>query len=778
MTPTQFLAHLFGDGTFPGPCALWSPQAGTRWLFDASDADTVVAGLDGDVYFGCGLHRTIPDTGRGGADSVGWVPGMWVDLDAKEGRTKDDCLELVDQLEVQPSLVVDSGRGLHLYWLAKDGLVDVDVGTGAALVRWGRGVARELGVELDPVWDLARVLRVPGTTNTKDGSAVRVVRVGNRYLWRGLVGFYGDADAATKLESESGVRARDLSPMERSPARIRSALNALDPDLPYQEWLRVGMALHSVDAFDAWREWSARGSKWCGDAELASKWASFGDGNVGLQTLFYLARQTGWCPDEVDRPLGMLRFVDAYRQARDRVPSHHLAGTIQHSTDWLAWMVRESWCSFGGTWHHWTGTHWQRHPTTSEGDATVSAWAATRMLDLAQELEDDDEGEAASAIRTAARMIANSLQPAKRAHGNPRCSAQLERPKHEQDREARELNTLSGTLDLWSRRLRRHARFDFTTAVVPLEVDPEAECPRWDRFLREVLYDDPELVDYLARWFGYTLTTSTRAQASLWLIGPGGNGKSVILSVLRSLLGGFAKVTGHHLLMGGDEAMRRRASLPGKRAVIVDETPPGFALDAQAFKALVASTELDARAMYGDDFTFQSTAKLWVASNDYPVAPGAGFAVWRRIQVLNMTRIFRIEDGTADPDLVDTLSAELPGILRWALNGLEDWREQGLRPPARASGFLDDFKAEADPFALFAELVLERIPAADATTGVTTAKVAQEFQRWALKLDLEGSASAVLVGRKLRAYGFQQNPSRRNGRKWLVRIRQRELFLS
>jgi hypothetical protein len=77
-------------------------------------------------------------------------------------------------LGTKPSIVVDSGHGLHPYWPITDGhVVDGDITAARALIRrWGRlvaGVAADenLRVKVDNVYDLPRMMRVPGTMNNK-----------------------------------------------------------------------------------------------------------------------------------------------------------------------------------------------------------------------------------------------------------------------------------------------------------------------------------------------------------------------------------------------------------------------------------------------------------------------------------------------------------------------------------------------------------------------------------------------------------------------------------
>src|SRR4029077_9001521 len=95
--------------------------------------------------------------------------------------------------------------------------------------------------------------------------------------------------------------------------------------------------------------------------------------------------------------------------------------------------------------------------------------------------------------------------------------------------------TPAGTVDLRTGRLRPSDRRDGitkTTAVAPDNKD----CTRWLRFLQEATGRDAELITFLQQWCGYCLTGVTREHALIFVYGPGGNGKSVFLNTITSIL--------------------------------------------------------------------------------------------------------------------------------------------------------------------------------------------------------------------------------------------------
>lgn len=80
--------------------------------------------------------------------------------------------------------------------------------------------------------------------------------------------------------------------------RARSALSAIPPDLPREDWVRVGMAAHAAGlSIDDWTDWSRNASNFGSERECRSVWQSFKREGVGVGTLFRLAQEHGWSDD-------------------------------------------------------------------------------------------------------------------------------------------------------------------------------------------------------------------------------------------------------------------------------------------------------------------------------------------------------------------------------------------------------------------------------------------------------------------------------------------------
>lgn len=78
--------------------------------------------------------------------------------------------------------------------------------------------------------------------------------------------------------------------------KIQSALRTIDPNkISYDEWIRIGMSLYSVDLRDEWLKWSARYVS-SNQEENEAKWESFKNSRREIQigSLFFIAQRFGW----------------------------------------------------------------------------------------------------------------------------------------------------------------------------------------------------------------------------------------------------------------------------------------------------------------------------------------------------------------------------------------------------------------------------------------------------------------------------------------------------
>jgi len=266
------------------------------------------------------------------------------------------------------------------------------------------------------------------------------------------------------------------------------------------------------------------------------------------------------------------------------------------------------------------------------------------------------------------------------------------------------LNCRNGTVDLTTGAIRPHERKDLLTHDVDIEYRPDATAPTWLRFLNDVFAGDVDLIRFVQRAVGYSLTGSVKEQVLLICHGSGSNGKSVFLNILRQLLGKLAWQAVPDLLLA-DRNRRHpteQADLFGKRLVVCQETGEGRRFNETLVKQLTGGDAITARRMHEDNWSFDPTHKLWLSTNHRPEIKGTDYAIWRRPRLIPFTVTFHDSgegEPVKDPDMEARLIKELPGILNWAICGCLDWQRHGLGLAEAVKVATSAYQAEMDVLA-------------------------------------------------------------------------------
>ena len=359
---------------------------------------------------------------------------------------------------------------------------------------------------------------------------------------------------------------------------------------------------------------------------------------------------------------------------------------------------RVRWCHPWGKWLAWDGKRWK-----IDGVCRVERYGKAvgdRLWDeLAEALTTLDAktlAEARSFCKYAAGAngVKNLLVMARSEPGIPVLPEQL-------DTNPFLLNVRNGTLNLRTGGLKPHDREDYITKLCPVSYDAAAGCPVWEGFLGRVLDGNRELIAYLRRVVGYSLTGDVSEQCMWFLHGSGANGKSTFLRVLLDILGDYAIQSVAELFVSRSHESHptERADLFGKRLVATIEVDQGKRIAESIFKQLTGGDKIRARRMREDFWEFDPTHKLYLAANHKPVVRGTDLAMWRRIKLVpfNVT----IPPAEQDKSLPDKLRAELPGILAWAVRGCLEWQNEGLGEPAAVRAATEQYRSESDLLAAF-----------------------------------------------------------------------------
>jgi len=258
-----------------------------------------------------------------------------------------------------------------------------------------------------------------------------------------------------------------------------------------------------------------------------------------------------------------------------------------------------------------------------------------------------------------------------------------------------------GVIDLRTGAWRKTRREDFITRGSGVVYDAKAKCPLFLEFLKTVFRSDKDLIGYIQRVFGYSLTGQTSEQCFFFFHGQGANGKSTLLNVLKALVGEYAVQMNAESFMavrgggsGGAGPSSDMARLAGPRVAVVSEVEENTHLAEGKIKALLGGEAFTARQLYKEPFEFVPQVKLFFAGNHKPVIQGTDLGIWRRVQLVPFD--VRITAAQRDPQLFEKLRSELPGILNWALKGCRNWQASGLRAPKIVVDAVEEYRSDMD----------------------------------------------------------------------------------
>jgi putative DNA primase/helicase len=259
----------------------------------------------------------------------------------------------------------------------------------------------------------------------------------------------------------------------------------------------------------------------------------------------------------------------------------------------------------------------------------------------------------------------------------------------------RKLNLQNGVLDLATFTILPHSSDFGFRHILPYSYDDSAKCPRFDKFLKEVTLNRQDLEDILLEFMGYAISgDDCWIHKALVLIGEGGNGKSTLNKVLKSLV---PKDTGYSALtMSALNHATNRTMLEGRLFNIGDENSPKSFMNNDTFKSLVSGDDVDVKHLYAQPYTIRNRAKMIFNCNKMPDSDDNTNAMIRRLLFVPFDAQF--DSGSENTDLhIDTkLAAELPGILNRCIEGYLRLKKQGdFTKSLSSEDILEDYKVNS-----------------------------------------------------------------------------------
>lgn len=276
----RFLAALYGD--LPEGCRflIWTlPKKLSMWFGGGEGIGEALNYVervwnDKDVYVGAGVaSKDYGLTQRCPAKEIAGIASLWMDLDVSDPVHKkpnlpgsvEGVIELLDELGAEPTFLIHSGHGVQAWWVLQEPWIFADdaerqkaAQLSAAWIANAQIRAKKRGWVIDPVMDLSRIMRLPGTCNRKrDPVPVRVIKdSGKRYSIDDLSGFilddaWRDAERHISITEAAEMGVLKLNPEAHPPYEKHDAI--LENDDRYRktwEHRRKDMTDQSPSGYD------------------------------------------------------------------------------------------------------------------------------------------------------------------------------------------------------------------------------------------------------------------------------------------------------------------------------------------------------------------------------------------------------------------------------------------------------------------------------------------------------------------------------------------------
>jgi putative DNA primase/helicase len=235
------------------------------------------------------------------------------------------------------------------------------------------------------------------------------------------------------------------------------------------------------------------------------------------------------------------------------------------------------------------------------------------------------------------------------------------------------INVKNGLLDWGTGKLIEHTPKRLSTIQLPVDYDPDANDPVIMKFLRNIMPDDA--IDTICEMIGYCLTTHTKYEKAVMLIGSGGNGKSTFTNMLSAFVGkeNISNVS----LQDLEKNRFKLAELQNKLVNTYADLPRTDMSNSSSFKAIVSGDSINVERKNKDPFDFRPFAKLIFSTNEFPRSADMTDGFYRRWFIIPFDKKFTPDK--ADVKLIEKLTtpSALSTLLNYAIDGLRRLDQNG-----------------------------------------------------------------------------------------------------
>lgn len=267
-------------------------------------------------------------------------------------------------------------------------------------------------------------------------------------------------------------------------------------------------------------------------------------------------------------------------------------------------------------------------------------------------------------------------------------------------------NCANGTLDLSTGEFHGHRATDLLTKKSAVAYKKGAKAEKWDAFVDKIFCGDKDLIRFMQKFAGYSLTALNDVQGVFFAFGHGANGKSVFFNVLRKVMGDYCVSVPNETFLAKRDAGQtdhNTASLEGARLAFATELPARRTFDMSKLKDLTGGEPVTIRRLYQQPYQIQVHAKILFSGNHKPNIGDDSEGARRRLYILPFNYRFPEAERREMSLVMAEFEREIDGILSWAVEGFKMYKAEGLERPDAIKRANQEYLEEQDNFWPFFE---------------------------------------------------------------------------
>ena len=295
------------------------------------------------------------------------------------------------------------------------------------------------------------------------------------------------------------------------------------------------------------------------------------------------------------------------------------------------------------------------------------------------------------------------------------------------------INFQNGLLEITSTglALMPHSPEVLSTIQIPCAwTGEETPTPVFDQYMRVLTNNNPEITRLLLQFIGVCISNvkGWRTKKSLFMVGPGDTGKSVLKSLVEKILGDNNSMA---IDLQEIEARFGTSAIYGTRLAGSSDMSYMSINELKTFKKLTGGDGIFAEHKGKDGFRYTFSGLLWFCMNRLAKFGGDdGRWVYERIMVVHCGNVIPKEEQ--DKMLLDKLYAEREGIIFKAIQALQTVIANGYRfsEPDSVIAAREAYMEENNTVIEFYKERMTSVAPGKHYSDYTTGEIYEEYKNW------------------------------------------------